>query len=115
MKDVQVTVLHGILYAYKWPIKIRNVHIMILESPLLKKVSPFVVVNVCGNIHPGCCISLYQHLLKWYHQLFTAFKPPPRNDCRITPPPLPLGKVPALFQKQTNIFLSPSLARANLK
>lgn len=50
-------------------------------------------ICICENNHPGHCISLYQHLLKQYHQLLRGFKPP-------SPP---------------NFFQSLSLAKENPK
>ena len=66
---------------------------------------------MCVGLPPWALYFIISAPAKWYRQLFKAFKPPsPRNEA----PPLQLGKVSTLFQKQTNIFLSPPLARESL-
>lgn len=85
-----------------------------LSLTFSKKAFPFDVRNACGDIH----------LDPVFHSISTCWNaaprllelpnlPLPRVLSRGLSPALPLRKVPTLFQEQTDILLSPSLAREN--
>lgn len=110
MKNALVTVLHRILYVYKWPVKIGHVQIVIPESHLLEKVFSFWKWWMHVGLPPWTLYFIISAPAKWYHQLLKAFKPPsPMNETL-----LPLEKF-LLYSKNKQTFFSPHFfARENL-